>query len=96
MPARSHVISARRDQLESAMHRRASTIQRTNARRDARQVVQRRQVDDVRVVDVPALVADDGAQLLVGVVIDERRVDDDERLVVRAEVPAFRCGLLTM
>ena len=33
---------------------------------------------------MPALVADDGEELLVRVVIDERRVDHDERLVVRA------------
>ena len=46
--------------------------------------MERRQVDDVRVVDVAALVADDEPQLLVRVVIDERRVDDDERLLVRA------------
>ena len=47
--------------------------------------MERRQVHDVAVVDVAALVADDAEQLLVGEVIDERRVDDDERVVVRAE-----------
>ena len=51
---------------------------------DEVQEVERGQVDDVRVVDVAALVTDDEAELLVGVLIHERGVDDDERLLVRA------------
>jgi hypothetical protein len=46
--------------------------------------VERRQVDDVRVVDVPALVPEHGQELLVRVVVDERRVNHDERLFVRS------------
>src|SRR5205814_2383448 len=40
---------------------------------------------DVRVVNVSALVPDDSAKLLVGIVIDERRVDEDERLFLGAK-----------
>ena len=52
--------------------------------RHSRQVVERRQVDHVRVVNVAALVANHGEELLVGVVIDQRGVDHDERLLVGA------------
>ena len=83
-PARSHVISARRDQARSATSA-GWRIQRHEHAGHVREVVERRQVGDVRVVDVPALVADDREELLVGVVIDERRVHHDERVVVRAE-----------
>jgi hypothetical protein len=36
--------------------------------------------------------ADDGEQLLVGVLIDERRVHHDERVVVRPERPGVEDG----
>jgi hypothetical protein len=53
--------------------------------RHVRQVVKRREVRDVRVVDVAALVADDGEELLVRVLVDQRGVDHHEGVFVRSQ-----------
>lgn len=56
--------------------------------------MQRRQVHDVRVVDVAALVAHDGAELLVRVVIDEGRMHEDERLLLGPEGPRVHLRMI--
>ncbi len=70
-----------------------------SARRDehprhVREVVERREIGDVRVVNVTALVPDDGEELFVRIVIDERRVHDDERVVVGPEGGGIERGVI--